>query len=111
MWDMVLKQFSAKEGSSVKMLETAKTSLSEDRQTLEIVIKSPTYYDMLTEKRKDEDNSSIFESLKEMIVEYTGGLDIPMKLILDEKDTYSGVQDLQDIVNMNIENDNGKDDV
>ena len=111
MWDMVLKQFSAKEGSSVKMLETAKTSLSEDRQTLEIVIKSPTYYDMLTEKRKDEDNSSIFESLKEMIVEYTGGLDTPMKLILDEKDTYSGVQDLQDIVNMNIENDNGKDDV
>ena len=93
------------------MLETAKTSLSEDRQTLEIVIKSPTYYDMLTEKRKDEDDSSIFESLKEMIVEYTGGLDIPMKLILDEKDTYSGVQDLQDIVNMNIENDNGKDDV
>ncbi len=111
MWDAVLKQFESKEGSSMKMLTDAKTSLSDDRQTLEIVIKSPTYYDLLTMNREDENNTSVFDSLKEMIVEYTGGLEIPMRLILDEKDTYSGVQNLQDLVNMTIENDNGKDDI
>lgn len=111
MWDMILQQFEAKEGSSMAMLKEAKTSLSQDRQTLEIVIKSPTYYDLLTMNREGENNTSVFDSLKEMIMEYTGGLDIPMRIILDEKDTYAGVENLQDIINMTIENDNGKDDI
>ena len=107
LWDVIVSEFQTKT-LVPGALRKAKLAVK-DGHTLEIMIKSPTCYDNIM---KDSGNGKTnLEMLEAFVSEMTGGEKVPVEATKIEKGEFGDMPGINELVRMDIEPDERKDDV